>query len=56
MILHRSFQEDLVRILMKSFKRSLYDLVRILARRSGGDPDKVLPQRFLHGDLEDDLH
>ena len=56
MILHRSLQGDLVKIVLKSFKRSLHDLVPVLVRRSCGDPVQIFPKRSLYLDLEAALH
>ena len=56
MILYRSLQGDLVKIVLKSFKRSLHDLVPVLVRRSCGDPVQIFPKRSLYLNLEDALH
>ena len=40
--------EALVEILLKSFKRSLHDLVQVLVRRSCGDTVEIILKRSLH--------
>ena len=46
-ILHRPLWEDVLKILLTSFKWSLHNLAQVLVRRSCGDPGEVL-SRFLH--------
>ena len=55
-VLYDSLSEDLVVILLKSFKRSLHDLVEVLVKRSCGDPVEILLWRSLRQDLDSALH
>ena len=49
MVLYRSLWEDLVKILLKSSKRSLHDLVQVPVKGSCGDPSEILSCMILYG-------